>query len=370
MQQQPKTAGAPGNEASRTRADKHAASLRSGDSDGRKRLYGAVRDYRRWEERAEEDRLSRRRVVSCRPALLAVLIPWLAFVVSFAVAASYLHYAAPVSIASIVLAAVLAILFYATRSMNALRTGEDWFGAAYMALAIALFTVAGLLCGDWTFWYTTLPLFEVENMAVYNNVKPSAASTWPHHGGSHGKNFQDAGSVYFVGDAVVDRNRSMSFKMGSVYCVAPIVAADCLSKHTAAACASDFWAVGVDCCSEADFRCGEWDNPHAKAGLRSMDEEARPYFRLAVVQAEGAYKVSSPHPVFLHWLQDPVAEMHTQRRRGYRHAVVAMLASFVASGVLLVTVACRFGDLQGGKGRKGASSSPGKQKLIEDGLGL
>ena len=39
----------------------------------------------------------------------------------------------------------------------------------------------------------------------------------------------------------------------------------------------DFWAVGVNCCgAAADFKCGEFSNPKAHAGLRLMSDEQRP----------------------------------------------------------------------------------------------
>eukprot|EP00929_Paragymnodinium_shiwhaense_P027984 TRINITY_DN16303_c0_g1_i2.p1 TRINITY_DN16303_c0_g1~~TRINITY_DN16303_c0_g1_i2.p1 ORF type:complete len:236 (+),score=37.21 TRINITY_DN16303_c0_g1_i2:77-784(+) len=203
--------------AGKTRAERHAASLLSGGvSDGRERLYGAIRDYRRWEGKAEEERLSRRRRVSCLPALRAWLVPWVAFLLSFAVASSYIHYAAPIALRIVAGLALLASSVCGLRAATALRTGDDWFGAAYMAVAIALFTALGALCGDWTFWSTTQQLYQLEHMAVHSNVNAAAVSQSAGQNAA-GSVWQDVGTFYFTGDTVIDVNRSSSFRaLGNV----------------------------------------------------------------------------------------------------------------------------------------------------------
>ena len=41
----------------------------------------------------------------------------------------------------------------------------------------------------------------------------------------------------------------------------------------------DYWAVGVNCCKGGNFRCGEYNNPKAKNGVRLMDDTQRSYFK-------------------------------------------------------------------------------------------
>lgn len=60
--------------------------------------------------------------------------------------------------------------------------------------------------------------------------------------------------------------------------MAPIV------NGNAALATYDFWAVGLNCCSgvSSDFRCGEFNNQHARSGLRLMRDDQRPFYRQAL----------------------------------------------------------------------------------------
>ena len=66
-----------------------------------------------------------------------------------------------------------------------------------------------------------------------------------------GQQLLDAGIVQFAPGSQLDVKKSMGFKNGNLFCVAPIV------FGTASPVSYDFWAVGKDCCSgsQADFSC-------------------------------------------------------------------------------------------------------------------
>lgn len=122
-----------------------------------------------------------------------------------------------------------------------------------------------------------------------------------------GQQFMDAGAVYFSKASHIDTSKYMFYSNNPTYCVAPITVGGFeLFKY-------DFWAVGVNCCHDADssgnvqgYHCGEYNNPEAHAGLRIMKDGQQAGFRLAVMQAEAKFNISSDHPLYFQWVEDPI----------------------------------------------------------------
>merc|ERR1719373_277982 len=116
----------------------------------------------------------------------------------------------------------------------------------------------------------------------------------------------DAGRITFSNTTKIDLARSMGFRNMDMFCVAPIVG----GRNPANMITYDFWVVGRNCCSgfKADYTCGQFNKRGARAGLRLMRDDQRAFYRLAVQQAEAAYKIRAEHPLFFHWTTDPVAD--------------------------------------------------------------
>lgn len=152
-----------------------------------------------------------------------------------------------------------------------------------------------------------------------------------------GQLFMDAGRILFKAGTHIDVSKAIGFKSSLVYCVAPIVTTGPPSTSY------DFWAVGIGCCSstsgpQADFQCGDVTNRDAAAGLRLLDAGPRAFFRLAVQQAEAAYGIEARHPIFLQWMQDPVAEVNSHWDRACYRLPVQVL-SYCTLQVFLVAAA-------------------------------
>lgn len=295
-------------------------------------LYGALEENQMIEMMDQQEKLQRRRRINCIPALNALFLPWVMFLVVFSVTSFSFHYTMPLTVFAFNASIVLFCLFFAYSSFTAdtSERPDKAFFPTYMALAFLTAVTFGWLLGDLNFWFYMQPCYNIDHLATYTNVDPSTSTM---RSGqvvpTRGKRYQDAGKVYFDHKSIIDVDRSMSFKMGDLYCVAPIVNPDCKKN-----CGYDFWAVGINCCAEdvTDFRCGEYANPSAKAGLRLAKDELRPNFRLAVLEAEGVHKIVSTHPVFFEWLHDPVKEMNHMKRRGYKGFVILMIVSFFGYG--------------------------------------
>lgn len=298
-------------------------------------LYGALEAYKIQERYKKHLDMRRRRRVNCVAALLSLFVPWLLFLFLFAAVSFWFHYYAPMLTVLLCLACFAFAVFTAYEAYLAWKQHDHdrIFHKLYLAVGIAMAVIAASVLGDYNFWVNMQPVYEVSHLATYSQVEPSSMQlpsgrVEP----TSGKRYQDAGKVYFDSKAVIDSTRAMSLKMGDLYCVAPIVNPDCGSN-----CGYDFWAVGKNCCSEdvADFRCGEYNNPNARAGLRMMYDHDRTFYRLAVLQAEGSHQIISTHPLFFEWMHDPLLALTKLRKKGYRLFIVAMIASFIGNAAIL-----------------------------------
>jgi len=301
------------------------------------RLYGAAIDEELAARAASARSRMKRKRVNCVAMLAAFLLPWGLFVAVFGAVSFYPHYAAPNS-TNLAAFAVLALsVSKAVSGYRAWLSGEE-DRAIRLYIGLALAAAAGLawFLGDVNFWSVMQPSYHVEHLAAYSGVDPSSRAVGPgERAPARGRRYQDAGKVYFTPAARLDITKAMSFKSGRLYCVAPIVNPHCQSN-----CGYDFWAVGTDCCSElaADFRCGAYNSTAARSGLRMVVDTQLPFYRLAVMQAEGIHHVTSQHPLFFHWVENPVAQLSSWKMDGYRQFIALMLGVFVANAAALASM--------------------------------
>merc|ERR1719453_1774856 len=129
----------------------------------------------------------------------------------------------------------------------------------------------------------------------------------------------DAGKITFASVATVDTTKSVGYKRGQTYCVAPIM-------EPAGGQRVEFWAVGLNCCSgRNDFRCGDAGDPTVKGGVVLMEWDTNSLlptdhemYLKAVKQADAAFDlVSASEPIFIYWTKDPNAYQASMSSAGY-----------------------------------------------------
>merc|ERR1719171_3468930 len=271
--------------------------------------------------------------------LINVFMPWALFMTVFAVMSFSLHYQHPQLVYFVCFVGVIIVLIAMLLAYSAMRkkrmgfsdTEPMWYSFAAAALTAAL--ILAVVFGDMNFFYNMQPFYDIENLNTYPGVNPTQ---------DKGQQLMDAGKVYFTEGSKLDMSKAMGFRNLDFYCVAPIVAgASNLTSY-------DFWAVGVNCCSGAssDFHCGEFNNIHARAGLRLMKDDQRPFFRLAVQQAESAYQIKAEHPLFFTWMQDPIAQANSYRDEGFKYYLLGIFTHLAFSIFCVVCAVIGFSKMR------------------------
>lgn len=267
---------------------------------------------------------------------LNIFMPWALFSIIFSIMSFSLHYQHPWIVnfilafgaVLVLIAALLAIRAWKKKQDGLADTEPTWFMFAAFALAMAL--CLAVIFGDMNYQYHMQPFYDIENLNMYPSVDPSQ---------DKGQQLMDAGRIYFKDGSKLDLAKSMVFKNLDLYCVAPIVFGNASNLTS-----YDFWAVGKNCCSgtQSDFRCGEFNNPHAKSGLRLMKDDQRAFYRLAVQQAESAYQIKAEHPLFFVWMQDPVAQVNGYRDDGFKYYLMAIFTHLAFSIFLVICAVIGF----------------------------
>jgi len=273
--------------------------------------------------RAYLARGQRQRIDICS-LMLCLFVPWLLFVLVYALVSFKLHFwSAALCWGSAALALLLVVVAggFAGRSMYRKLTNNgvapNWY--AFLFLTMVIGWVMGAVLGQMVYWTYMQPYYMYVSMHTYTGVDPLA---------ERGASYMDGGRLTFVDGAALDLRRSMGFQNEDTYCVAPISLNDRIGVNEPGE--YDFWAVGLDCCSPnaADFHCGEHPSPQVHSGLRLLDDGQRAFFRLAVQQAQAVHSITARHPLFFYWTSDAQAELNSFLEEGYKYYLVGMLLHF------------------------------------------
>jgi hypothetical protein len=232
---------------------------------------------------------------------------------------------------------VLLTVMWTRHEYKAIRQGRArraWLAMCGMTWFAVIF---GCLKGDTTFWRYSRSYYQFEDLASYVNISPS---------NDRGQSYMDAGQVYFKEGSRVETSKAMAFQEDQVYCVAPIVQETLDGKgqeQTAggnmgkgglklpASGTVDFWAVGMNCCdpSGLNFKCGDAENVNARAGIRVLRDDTRPFFLMAVQEWTAWLQMPAKHPLFFHWVQDPLLQVDKLWYEAWLHMMLDTFLAFV-----------------------------------------
>lgn len=266
------------------------------------------------------------------PMFLNVFVPWGVFILCCGITSFWVMYAHP----TIAWGAIgMVFTFWGVTICTALfarryEPDPTWF--TFTALVVGIMAVAGTVAGVQNFNNFSKPYFEIQDLKVVQNVD---ASFTP------GKNVMDGGIFLFGRGNHLDESRSWHFKLGSVYCVAPII-----TNGTAPLSQTyDFWAIGKDCCSvsASDFRCGSWGTAGQAGGIRlTASSGDLKFYGLAVQQAESLYDIMAPHPIFLTWSAAPAEEVSSWNQQVFKNYLLMVTFALVCSMFLVTIASCSY----------------------------
>jgi len=267
------------------------------------------------------------------PLAFSLFLPWLLFAVVSAMMTFVVRLEQPLLTGFVVIFALLAVLFVGCMAQQHRKPADrDPSWLCFLFLTMLLAWVLAVLVGESAFESSAKPYYLMQNLNTYTDVYTNRL---------RGTQIMDAGVVMFANGTFLDIKKSMGFRSNGLYCVAPIV------YGNATLATYDFWAVGKDCCSGymPDFHCRDFSNPRARGGLRLVTEDDRPYYRLAVQQAEATYNINSVHPLFFEWVSDPFLTSESWMETSTRNYIMSVVVFFLLQLFLVLLAAIGFSKL-------------------------
>eukprot|EP00746_Dinoflagellata_sp_MGD_P013127 gnl/MRDRNA2_/MRDRNA2_128231_c0_seq1.p1 gnl/MRDRNA2_/MRDRNA2_128231_c0~~gnl/MRDRNA2_/MRDRNA2_128231_c0_seq1.p1 ORF type:complete len:344 (+),score=38.38 gnl/MRDRNA2_/MRDRNA2_128231_c0_seq1:112-1143(+) len=314
-------------------------------------------------DRADDDKGVEKKNGNNHPMGMAVLVflPWLIFtMITILFALAYHHFYFGVWGMVLLLTFMSVTFFVLDRGQ---RMGGSWF--YFLGVLCLLSILNGCLAGLYNYWTHMYPYWSYNEAETYTNVLPTEPADAR----------QDAGKIFFSKTARVDTSRAVGYKLGTTYCVAPI-----LDDTQAGRATVQYWAAGMDCCpSRGDFHCDDTWNPKSHSGMVLLDvgsgdqsvstrgrqsaKGRKPseffgapvadYFFKAVRLATASYDVSSAeHPIFVRWVANPDQHQHDYWRSGIGFLVAVIciyLLLAIISGAILQMWSKRSAAAQGAR---------------------
>lgn len=175
-------------------------------------------------------------------------------------------------------------------------------------VALLIVILVGTQIGRYNYYQNTYHYYAVKNHETYTNVQADA----------DGGEFQDAGKLRFEDGTVLGTHKSIGFMInGKTYCAAPILT-NVTNIGNSMPARVDFWAVGIDCCTEsADFWCEGATDRQSQGGvvihdtteteLKHGEDELHHSYSRAVRAAIDVNRWALPadsYPIMLRWGPD------------------------------------------------------------------
>lgn len=265
------------------------------------------------------------------PMFLNVVVPWAIFTVVCGLSSSWVMYRQPAIVWTFMVVFLIGWVVLLRKAIDVRRNDPEPSWLTYVTLMVGVAILSGILCGTMNFSRYKRPYLQIMDLKIVRDLDT---------GRELGQNWMDAGILEFKQGSELDGLKSWHFKHGTVYCVAPIVVNGSVPETQS----YDFWAVGEDCCSisSSDFRCGSWAVAGARKGVRVIDSEAAPFYRLAVKQAESLYGIVATHPIFVRWSRDPELEVAAWNMIAFKNFILMVIVAFVFSLFFVLTAVCNF----------------------------
>lgn len=254
------------------------------------------------------------------------IAPWLLFL-GIGVLLIYLYYSLPwITLLIVLIVGALSCLMLLTGAMS------NNLNRLFLGILFLIATVAGFFAGIENYNERLFHYWTANEGRQYTNVRSDSLAA------AHA----DAGVLVFTDEAVVDTTKTIGYKSGSVYCVAPISRKDQTHASTI-----QYWAAGVDCCNgRGFFSCDNALDKAAKSGLvireqptSALFKSELDYYLHAVEMSSEIYGLTTAkEPFFVRWTTDVTAKAESYLIDGWMHWGYYGIAHLVCNFVL----ACLF----------------------------